>query len=326
MGHDGVVPRAILYEHDGMHSFTVAGELVGLSSGSSDWGDVDGDGDPDLLTTGSDGATRQTVFYLNDPVGTLTPVGDLGLPGVALSDAEWADYDRDGDIDLAFTGETGAAARMARVYRNDGGLVLTQVADVMSIYRSSCAWGDYDLDGDVDVAFCGYTGASLYTRIYRNTGSGFVDSGLSFPGVREGALALYDFDCDCDPDFLLVGADWSTKYAQPYENTSLDWVGIPGDGPIQSSARLLRLNCPNPFNPSTTVGYTVPAAGDVRLAVYDLSGRLIRTLVDAVVEEGDYETAWDGRANDGRAAASGVYFCRLTTPAGTDARKVVLMK
>lgn len=328
MGYDGTDRRAIIYEYDGMGSFVVVEELTGLTSGSADWGDIDGDGDPDLLTTGSDGLARETIVYLNDPPGTLTPVGSLGLPGIALSDAEWCDYDRDGDIDLAFTGETSGAVKMARVYRNDGGLVLTQVADVLSVYRSSCAWGDYNLDGDVDVAFCGYTGIGLYTRVYENTGTGFVNSGFTFPGVREGALAFCDIDGDCDCDFFMMGADWSTKYGQPYENTAIDWVGIPEDDPSSWSpdGHLLSVNRPNPFNPATTVGFVVPASGRVELAIYDLAGRRVKTLVDARLTASEYERTWDGTDEVGRRLPSGVYFLKLKTAAGADERKMVMVK
>jgi hypothetical protein len=272
--------------------------------------------------------TRQTIVYLNDPPGTLTPIGSLGLPGIALSDAEWCDYDRDGDIDLALTGETSGAVRMARVYRNDGSLVLTQVADVLSIYRSSCAWGDYNLDGDVDVAFCGYTGTSLTTQIYQNTGTGFVSAGFSFPGVREGALAFCDIDNDCDCDFFMMGADWSTKYGQPYENTAINWVGVPEDDPSSWSAdgHLLGVNRPNPFNPTTTIRFIVPADGQVDLAIYDLSGRRVKTLVSTRLDAREYERTWDGTDDAGRRMASGVYFCKLSTAGGVDERKLVMVK
>ncbi len=327
MGHDGTSRRAIIYNNNGYVPFEVGEELVGLNSGSADWGDFNGDELPDLVTTGNDGTARVTIFYLNDPPGVLTPVGDLGLPGIALSDTEWADYDRDGDLDLAFTGETSSSERMARVYRNDGSMVFTQVADVLSIYRSSCAWGDYNMDGDLDVAFCGYTGTSLVTHLYRNTGSGFEDSGLYFPGVREGALCFCDLDGDCDPDFFMCGADWLTKYGQPYENTGIDWVGVPETPEWWSSRRaLIASSYPNPFNPTTTVRFTVPVDGRVELAIHDLSGRCVRTLVNAPMEPGDYELVWDGTDLDGRQVASGVYFCRLATAAGTDEKKMVLVK
>ena len=71
---------------------------------------------------------------------------------------------------------------------------------------------------------------------------------------------------------------------------------------------------PNPFNPRTTITYRIGATGPAWLRIYDVSGRLISTLVDGVVEAGTHEIAWDGRTADGKAAASGNYFLRLEPP------------
>jgi len=68
---------------------------------------------------------------------------------------------------------------------------------------------------------------------------------------------------------------------------------------------------PNPFNPRTTVRFDLPIAGPVRLAVYDVAGRLIRTLVDADQPSGTHAAAWDGRDASGCSVASGSYFARL---------------
>ena len=62
---------------------------------------------------------------------------------------------------------------------------------------------------------------------------------------------------------------------------------------------------PNPFNPYTTIRYTLPSAGHVSLAVYDAKGRVMKTLVDRVQAPGQYSRTWDGRDETGRAVASG---------------------
>jgi hypothetical protein len=68
---------------------------------------------------------------------------------------------------------------------------------------------------------------------------------------------------------------------------------------------------PNPFNPQTTVKYDLPAAGSVRLSVFDVAGRLIRTLVDDSMPQGSHEAVWDGADLSGRAVGSGSYLARL---------------
>ena len=85
-------------------------------------------------------------------------------------------------------------------------------------------------------------------------------------------------------------------------------------------------NHPNPFNPSTRISFGVPRDGHVELGVYDLSGRLVRTLVSETRTEGDHSVTWDGRSDDGGQAASGLYFYRLTTDGKTVSRKMTLVK
>jgi len=83
---------------------------------------------------------------------------------------------------------------------------------------------------------------------------------------------------------------------------------------------------PNPFNPRTTVAFTVPAAGPVTLGIYDVRGRLVRTLVDGSLREGRHEAAWDGSDGSGRALAAGTYLARLVQADGVAVAKLVLAK
>jgi hypothetical protein len=80
-------------------------------------------------------------------------------------------------------------------------------------------------------------------------------------------------------------------------------------------------NYPNPFNPSTMVSYQLPVASNVRLAVYDVLGREVRTLVNEAKKAGTYSATWNAAGR-----ASGVYFARLTAGGFTRAVKMVLMR
>ena len=74
----------------------------------------------------------------------------------------------------------------------------------------------------------------------------------------------------------------------------------------------LRQNYPNPFNPETTISYDLSTESIVTLTIYDLSGQVIRTLVnDQAMSAGHYNTIWDGRDESGVKVASGVYFYQL---------------
>ncbi len=98
--------------------------------------------------------------------------------------------------------------------------------------------------------------------------------------------------------------------------------------PIATPARFaLQPAQPNPFNPSTRLTFTLPAAGAARLRVYDLGGRLVRTLVDeSSLAAGSHVATWDGRDDGGRAAAAGIYVGRLDANGQTASRRMVLVK
>jgi len=89
----------------------------------------------------------------------------------------------------------------------------------------------------------------------------------------------------------------------------------------------LHQNVPNPFNPTTRIAFTLAGPGAVRLVVYDLGGRHVRTLLDTpALTVGEHAVTWDGRSDDGRAVAAGTYLCELRTPARREVRKMTLVK
>jgi hypothetical protein len=95
--------------------------------------------------------------------------------------------------------------------------------------------------------------------------------------------------------------------------------------PIESPFAL-KPNCPNPFNPTTRIGYSLDRAARVTLTIHDVSGRSVRMLVDRSMTPGTYEEEWDGRDAGGRAAPSGVYFYRLEAGKRVLTRKMLLLK
>jgi hypothetical protein len=103
---------------------------------------------------------------------------------------------------------------------------------------------------------------------------------------------------------------------------------VTGVGPsAQPREFALRQNIPNPFNPTTAIGYDVPAGGaDVTIGVYDVAGRLVRTLVDERRPAGSHRVTWDGRDASRQPVATGVYFCRMQAGSFVQTRKMVLLK
>jgi hypothetical protein len=85
-------------------------------------------------------------------------------------------------------------------------------------------------------------------------------------------------------------------------------------------------NLPNPFNPSTSIRFSLPVAARVSLRVYDVAGRPVRTLLDEDRPAGEHGAAWDGKDDRGAAVPAGVYFYRLAAGEELLSRKMILLK
>ena len=85
-------------------------------------------------------------------------------------------------------------------------------------------------------------------------------------------------------------------------------------------------NIPNPFIRHTQIRYELPIASHIKLAVYDVAGREVRTLVDGTEPAGFYKVAWDGRDDEGHLAPSGVYFLRFQAGSFKSIKKMVALR
>lgn len=88
----------------------------------------------------------------------------------------------------------------------------------------------------------------------------------------------------------------------------------------------LQQNYPNPFNPTTTIEYALPKAGHVRITIYDMLGRHVRTLVDSRQPAGRFQTTWDGRDELGVSVGAGVYFYKIEAGEFVQTNKMVLVR
>lgn len=119
-----------------------------------------------------------------------------------------------------------------------------------------------------------------------------------------------------------VFAGWTTAHAVGTLG-NVDVAPRDGDGP---PAALALAASPNPARAAATIRFDLPAGGSVALGVYDVAGRLVRTLADGPFEAGRHARAWDGGTNAGARAAAGVYFVRLSAPGGTLTKPVVRLE
>jgi hypothetical protein len=137
---------------------------------------------------------------------------------------------------------------------------------------------------------------------------------------------------------LPTGSDWYAVLSNEEHLVDKQIVNVavelysrePTDVALVDEAASLRLalerNAPNPFGPSTSISYSLPQESFVRVAVYDVSGRLVKRLVTGAVPAGKHETRWDGTDMGGRPVSGGVYFCCLETQGRQLHRKMVLVR
>jgi hypothetical protein len=140
--------------------------------------------------------------------------------------------------------------------------------------------------------------------VYRGTEPGFT------PGVALGCPSDFYNELDLGWYFYRVQfADIHGNLSEFSDELHGRWP-TPVPNAVPTTLRLYPCR-PNPFNPRTTIKYDLPAAGPVRLSVFDVAGRLVRTLVDESMPQGSHEAAWDGRDSTGREVGSGSYLARL---------------
>ena len=109
----------------------------------------------------------------------------------------------------------------------------------------------------------------------------------------------------------------------PSDDQSTATVTGPAVEPVAFS---LYANYPNPFNAETQIVYTLSEAGPVELAIYNVRGQRVRTLVQSVQAAGRYQIVWNGRSDSGAALSSGVYLYRLANAQGVRVRRLALIK
>ncbi|UCF05836.1 MAG: T9SS type A sorting domain-containing protein [bacterium] len=183
-----------------------------------------------------------------------------------------------------------------------GGAIITWIEEYTGgsdIYAQGISAGGSVQWAENGVAICTASGYQLYPQITTDGAGGAIiawHDGRSTPGACEEIYAQ------------------RTLY-------------VTGDDPsVTPMTTYLDQNFPNPFNPITTIHFGLKEPAHVSLNVYDVSGSLVRVLLNEWRMAGHHEEIWDGTDSRGSAAASGVYFYRLSTGSFTEAKKIILLR
>ena len=157
-----------------------------------------------------------------------------------------------------------------------------------------------------------------YSRDYYTEG----DIMANIPGLDEALIGFRTYyRCAVDPTFDCPLA----------EGAALDLAGKArpeADRDTHPATTFgIRQNVPNPFNPSTEISFVVPESGaTLTLRIYDMTGKLVRTLVDGYTSGGTHTVSWHGRNDRGIPVSSGTYFYQITAPTFSQMKKMVLLK
>jgi hypothetical protein len=192
----------------------------------SSWADFDDDGDLDLLLVNIAPIYDAGFIhrYRNDGNGVFAEENILSSTSIEHGEAQWGDYDGDGDMDILVAGNlkevNGSLTPMSlRIYRNDSvNYVPLEVIPNPSgegwFDFTAATWADYDSDGDMDILLAGNYNSGIEiegrARIYSNDNGVFTDSGNQLPaphasGDRAGTFSWLDIDIDGDLDYFIAG-------------------------------------------------------------------------------------------------------------------------
>ncbi|MEQ9442911.1 MAG: Ig-like domain-containing protein, partial [Cyclobacteriaceae bacterium] len=205
--------------------------------GESDaaWADYDNDGDQDLLIVGErDYYDAVALLYENMDGTGFTKVQSVPFEGVTDASIAWADYDNDGDQDVAINGlfegyefdyETGRINNIyeyrTRLYKNSGNKTFTKVNNVslIGVRDGDIAWADHNNDGYQDLMIVGFEDIHV-ARLYQYSGNDTFSEvfGGTFRGMHVSDIAWEDYNQDGFQDVLIVGSDNKARYAKLYRN------------------------------------------------------------------------------------------------------------
>ena len=308
----GSATRNKIWLNDGTGHFTDSGKYLGTTIADNlQLGDLNCDGNLDAVI----GNCREPGIkvWLGDGTGDFSVTDQSFGNGGTLA---LADFDGDGDLDL-FRGMPATS----ELWLNDGSGVFTKTSQSLENVNDTGVWGastcDVDGDDDIDIIVALGDGRGLGTientpnMIWLNDGTGnFTDSGLRLGSGSSGEVAVQDFNNDGLPDIYFTNDSpdpdkvWFCQTQGP--STVKNEI-------LKSAQFKLFNNYPNPFNPSTTISYSLEEPASVKISIYNTQGQCVKILENSFQTAGQFSVVWDGTDLNGNLVSSGVYFYHLLT-------------
>ncbi|MCR9251646.1 MAG: FG-GAP-like repeat-containing protein [bacterium] len=201
-------PVTTYYENNGNSTFSAIDKsLENLEDGDLATGDLDNDGDIDIVLTGRDNSgSRQTIVYQNQS-GVFTEVSN-SFSDVANGEIKIFDADNDGILDVLITGVNSALTRVANLYINDGEWSFTLSGSSFTTTSfNDIEIADFDLNGFLDIVITGLSFGGESSEIYYNTNGTFSNTDIGLEDLTSGVVAAADLNADGYPDILISGQD-----------------------------------------------------------------------------------------------------------------------
>ncbi|MBN2183953.1 MAG: T9SS type A sorting domain-containing protein [Candidatus Krumholzibacteriota bacterium] len=167
-----------------------------------------------------------------------------------------------------------------------------------------------------------------YFAIYSDTSSNFVPGLANYIGSSPAAGTSFQHKPVSGCKYYRVNLIDLRGHAGGYSNEADECASgtTTGDDEIPVLGNYLRQNYPNPFNPNTRISFSISSSSAVSLRIYDVSGRLVKTLLNKQLAAGVYNENWNGTDESGNLAASGVYFYSLVSKEFSRTRKMILLR
>ncbi len=283
-----------------------------------DVGDIDGDGDLDILA-GTQWLRNDHNSWTTFTIGTLTS----GEP----DRCDLADINGDGRLDAVIGLENGVEVIWFEAPEDPTKTWASHTLGVAAGQGFSMDVADVDKDGDMDIILGEHKGSTNNRVIvFENTGTASNWTSYVIDKQSKNTIDHHDgtqaVDLDNDGDLDIISIGWKNAKLWIFENKA--------DGNISNinienkevpDGFTLNQNYPNPFNPTTTISYSLARRSLVKLEIVDALGKIVKTLINEEKSKGNYEVKFDASS-----LTSGLYFYRLQSDNFTKTKKLVLLK